>query len=203
MNLAEKIAPTHTALLVVDIQKDFAAPEGLLGQRGRDLSMVPGMLSANHALIAAAQTAGVLTVYAQQIFDRTKLTPLQLEQYDLDGKMITADIAGEGWHFHGITPPQDKVFIKYNYNAFSNPDLHTTLQSHGIKTLIITGMDTHICVETAIRNGFDLGYKIVVPADAVACNGRHLDLHNRTLQLTEKIYGTVTTTPQILSLWQQ
>lgn len=203
MELSEKLSPAHTALLVIDIQKDFAAPEGLLGKRGRDLSMVPGMLAANRKLIEAAAKASVLTLYAQQIFDRTKLTPLQLEQYDLDGKMITADISTDGWHFHGITPPEDKVFVKYNYDAFSNPDLHPTLQQRGIKTLVITGMDTYICVETAIRSGFDLGYKIVVPSDAVACNGRHAEFHNNTLKLVDKLYGKLSTADEIISLWQK
>lgn len=201
MNISNKIDPKHTALIVIDIQKDFAAPDGLLAGRGRDLSLVEPMLEKLQRAIACAQRAGVLTLYTQQIYDRSKLNPLQLEQYDLDNKFVTCDIVTDGWQFYKLSPDPACVFIKHNFNAFSNPDFVRTLQTHNIKTLIITGMDTIYCVETAIRNGFDLGYKIVVPEDLVAGNGKHMDMHNRTLELVRKVYGAVTTAAEIENIW--
>ena len=63
-------------------------------------------------------------------------------------------------------------------------------------------MDTYWCVETAIRNAFDLGYKVVVPEDLVACNSRHLDLHNRTLDLVKKTFGVVVSSDEINKIWK-
>lgn len=202
MNLIDKINPKQTALIIIDIQNDFAAPDGLLAQRGRDMSMVEPMIEKMQETINIAKDAGVLTIYTQQIYDRSKLTDLQKEQYDLDNKYITCDITTDGYKFYKINPPQELVFVKYNYNAFSNSELEKVLQKHGIKTLIITGMDTYWCVETAIRNAFDLGYKVVVPKDLLACNGKYLDLHNRTLELVDKTFGVVATSSEINEIWK-
>lgn len=202
MELREKINIKHTALLVVDIQNDFAAPDGLLAKNGRDMSMVEPMIERLQETIKVVEKVGVPVFYAQQIYDRLKLTDLQKEQYDLDGRYITCDINTDGYKFYKITPAPESVFVKYNYNAFSNPELEKTLQARGIKTLIIAGMDTYWCVETAIRNAFDLGYKVVVPEDLIACNGRYLDLHNRTLELVKKTFGVVTNSEEIKKIWQ-
>lgn len=201
-DLGLKLQPAHTALLVIDLQVDFAAPHGLMAQRGRDLTPVPPMLQTVNQLVAAATRAGVLVCHTQQIYDRSKLNPLQREQYDLDGKLVSCDIAGAGYNFYGLDHEPKHVFTKHNYNAFSNPALAPLLEQHQIKTLIVVGMDTCYCVETALRNGHDLGYKIVVPADAVACNGKHPHLHQNTLELVQRTYGVVTDTPTILHHWQ-
>lgn len=202
MDFYTKIEPRHTALLVIDLQKDFAAPDGLRGRKGGDLSHIELLVNNLQTLIPTAQKAGVLTLYTQQIYDRTKLNELQKEQFDLDGKVVTCDPSTGGHDFYKIQPPPELVYEKYNFNAFSNPQLAETLKAHNIKTLVIAGMDTYYCVETAIRNGFDLGYKIVVPEDLVAGSSRHMDFHNRTLQLVKKTYGIVTTSHRLAEAWK-
>jgi len=203
INLKDKINPKHTALIVIDIQNDFASPEGSLAKCGRDMSMVSPMIEKIQATINLAEQAGVPVFYTQQIYDRSKLTDLQKEQYDLDGKYITCDVNTDGYKFYKISPKSEVTFIKYNYNIFSNPELEKTLNKQNIKTLVITGMDTYWCVETAIRNAFDIGYRIVVPEDLLACNGKHLDLHNRTLELVKRTFGIVTTSSEINKIWGQ
>lgn len=203
INLKDKINPNHTALIVIDIQNDFASPEGLLAKGGRDMSMVEPMLKKLQETIKVAEQAGALVFYIQQIYDRSKLTDLQKEQYDLDGKYITCDVNTDGYKFYKVNPQSEFVFVKYNYNAFSNPELEKTLKKYNIKTLVISGMDTYWCVETAIRNAYDLGYKVVVPEDLLACNGRHLDLHNRTLELVKKTFGVVSTSEEIKTIWEK
>lgn len=201
MDLKEKVDPSTTALIIIDIQNDFASPEGLLGKRGRDLSMVPGMLENIKLLEAAANRLGIETYYTQQIYDRKHLNPLQLEQYNLDGKLITCDIKTDGYKFYKINPPQDKVFVKYNFNIFSNPDLMRNLSLKKTKTLIITGMDIIFCVETAVRNAFDLGYKVVVPEDAIAGNAKHPESNNNAIEMFKR-FGVVVKTSDILNAWK-
>lgn len=203
MNLKDKINPNHTALIVIDIQNDFASPEGLLVKGGRDMSMVSPMIEKIQKTISIAEQAGIPVFYTQQIYDRSKLTDLQKEQYDLDGKYVTCDITTNGYKFYKISPKSEFTFIKYNYNIFSNPELEKALNIRGIKTLVITGMDTYWCVETAIRNAFDLGYKVVVPEDLVAGNAKNLDLHNRTLELVRRTFGALSTSSEINKIWRQ
>mgnify|MGYP002867528038 FL=1 len=64
-------------------------------------------------------------------------------------------------------------------------------------------MDTIYCVETAIRNGYDLGYKIVVPHDLVAGNAKDIDLHNRTLELVNRSFGVVVSSEELQNIWLQ
>jgi len=201
MELAEKINPSHTALIVIDVQKDFAAPDGLCGRRGRDLSQVEPMIENLQKTISVAEKASVPVYYIRQIFDRSKMSPMKLEQYDIDGNLITCDIETDGWHFYKLNPPEDQVYTKYNYNAFSIPEFVESLRQKGIKTLVFAGMDTYVCVETALRSAFDMGYKVVLPKDLVAANAKHADWSERTFALVQKIYGPVVESSEINQIW--
>lgn len=202
MPLAEKLAPEHTALLVIDLQRDFAAPDGLLARRGRDLAMVAPLLAALAPTLQIAKAAKVPVLYTKMLHDRACLTPLQREQYDLDGRVVTCDSAGDGHEFYGAQPPIGDVFVKYQYNIFSNYDFVQRLEALGTKTLVITGMDTMYCVEAAIRDAFDRGFKVVVPRDLVACNAKNLDIHNHTLRMVDKVFGVVVDSAELNRVWK-
>jgi ureidoacrylate peracid hydrolase len=202
MNIHTKLDPKTTALLVIDIQNDFCSPTGLMASMGKNVSGMPVMVGKIQKLATVFEGSGMPVFYTQQIYDRSKLTDLQKEQYDLDGKMITCDIQGDGYNLYELTPPTDRVFPKYNYNVFSNPDLSQELSDRGIKTLVITGVATQVCVETAIRNGFDIGYKIVVPRDLVATTSKDPDIQERTLRLVEKTYGIVVDSAEVIAILQ-
>jgi ureidoacrylate peracid hydrolase len=202
MDLRIKLNPASTALLVIDIQNDFCNPSGLMASMGKDVSGMDAMIEKIRQLAALCKEVGIPIFYTQQIYDRAKLTDLQKEQYDLDGKMVTCDIDGDGYKFYKLNPSADRIFPKYTYNVFSNADLRNELSSCGIKTLIITGVSTQICVETAIRNGFDIGYKIVVPRDLVATTSKDPDTQERTLRLVEKTYGVVVDSAEVMAILQ-
>lgn len=202
MDLQAKLDPRSTALLVIDVQNDFCSPSGLMASMGKDVSAMDTMVEKIKRLADLCDQLQIPVLYAQQIYDRSKLTDLQKEQYDLDGKLVICDIHGDGYRFYKLDPPADRVFPKYSYNVFSNPRLSQELTDKGIKTLIITGGLTQICVETAIRNGFDIGYKIVVPQDLVATTSRDPEMHVRTLRLVERTYGVVIDSTKVIKILQ-
>jgi ureidoacrylate peracid hydrolase len=202
MNLREKLNPAYTALIVIDIQNDFCSPSGVMARMGKDVSVMDSLVEDIQSLTKTCESRGIPVFYTQQIYDRTKLNELQKEQYDLDGKLITCDIEGDGWKFYGLNPPESRIYQKYTYNIFSNDRLKRELEEAGIKTLIITGVSTQICVETAIRNGFDLGYKIVVPADLTATTSRDPTTKERTLNLVQKTYGVVSSLDEVVATIQ-
>src|SRR5215216_1891694 len=92
LELTRKLDKKTTALIIIDIQNDFCSPSGVLGKRGRDFSLINPMVDKLEKVIELTEKAGVLTIYTQQIYDRSKLNNLQKEQYDLDDKLITCDI---------------------------------------------------------------------------------------------------------------
>jgi nicotinamidase-related amidase len=128
-----------TALLVIDIQ-DFYYPGGALPLVG------PEAASASAAkLLAAARAKGVFIVHVGH-----------------NAK------AGRGLHADVAPLPGETVVMKDDINAFKGTDLQERLQAAGVRRLVICGMQTHMCVEAASRAASDLGYEVLVVADACA-----------------------------------
>jgi len=85
--------------------------------------------------------------------------------------------------------PKDLVFIKHRYSAFSNERFCSLLQEHSITTVVVTGVDTHICVEGTVRHGYDLGYRMLVLADLVATRKSEFSRHESSLTLCERYFA--------------
>ncbi len=201
MPLREKLNPQHTALLVIDIQNDFCSPAGLLAKRGRDLSSISAMIDRLIPFIDQAKAALVDTLFIKQVYDWDKLNARQREQYELDGRLVSCDIATEGHQFYRIRPPVADTYVKYTFSPFSNPQVQERLNQKNIKTLVITGVDAEYCVENAIRSAFDLGFKIVVPSDLIATNAKKNHRQERLLELLEANFGVVSSAGEISALW--
>ncbi|MBI9067385.1 MAG: cysteine hydrolase [Salinivirgaceae bacterium] len=88
----------------------------------------------------------------------------------------------KGVEIHENVKPREneKVFIKHFPNSFRETDLHNHLQSLGIEQLVICGMMTHLCIDASVRAAKDLGYKVLLIADA--CATRDLDLYENTIE---------------------
>jgi nicotinamidase-related amidase len=113
--------------------------------------------------------------------------------------------------FHEDVKPLDgeKVVIKDEVSAFNGTDLTVYLKEKGIERVVICGMQTHMCVEGAVRAAYDLGFKCVVVGDACATKDlkygdatiNATDVHNSTLSSVHKIYGTVVDTETLLTTY--
>jgi len=68
VSLGKKVQPAHTALLVIDMQNDFIAPDGLVGRSGRDVSAAQKLAEQLPDFIAAARRAGVLVVFIRNVY---------------------------------------------------------------------------------------------------------------------------------------
>jgi ureidoacrylate peracid hydrolase len=83
----------------------------------------------------------------------------------------------------------DPVVIKRRDSAFQDTEFRIWLQSQGINLLVFTGIDTSICVETSLRDGFNIGYDVMVVSDATASGDkRH---YETTLERVRDYYGLV------------
>lgn len=84
---------------------------------------------------------------------------------------------------------EDHVVIKRRDSAFQDTELSVWLQSEGINLLLFVGIDTSICVETSLRDGFNLGYDVILISDATASvNKEH---YKTTLERVSDYYGLV------------
>lgn len=100
----------------------------------------------------------------------------------------------------------EKVISKHFANSFRETDLADSLRQKGIKTLVIVGMQTHMCVEAASRAATDLGFDVVVVHDACATRPLEFDgrtvpaemVHTAALAAIKGTYGRVVSVEQLL-----
>jgi nicotinamidase-related amidase len=178
--LAELVGPAHTALLIVDLQRDFCSPGGAFDQLGVDLSMYPAAIERTRELLAAARQAGVLPIFIQMtvLAGRVSESPAQI-RFNLrmhDGhhgetEPLRYTIEGsDGQRFvPGIEPIADELVVKkYRSSSFWGTNLDLLLRSNGIKSVIVTGCTTEGCVESTARDAMFNDYYVVIATDAVA-----------------------------------
>ena len=208
--LEAKVAPAHTALIVVDVQNDFCAPGGMMAEEGFDVSTVQAMANRLPGLIAAARAAGALVVFIKNVYTsdgNVYLSDTWLEQASRAraGSYTRRDVCRESsWEgdFYGDIHPQsgDPVIVKHRFSAFHNTELDTVLRSHAIRTLVMTGVASNVCVETTAREGFVRDYYIVFSSDGTACYAD--DDHQATLRNINRFFGQIAAVDEIASIWQ-
>lgn len=116
--------------------------------------------------------------------------------------------ANSGSEIHQLVSPIDgeKVISKNEANAFNGTDLLDYLKEKNIEELIITGMQTHMCVEAATRAAYDLGFTCTVIEDACATRDLKFkdkivkaeDVHYSTLSALNRTYATIITTEEFI-----
>ena len=150
MRLDQKIDPRHCALVVIDVQNDFAASGGFFDKVGADLKpiqteRVPALLR----LIAAARKAGVLVIFVQAIYDPECLSEPMRERNARLGMEMPRCLTGSwGADFFEVRPEAgEPVVIKHRYSAMTNPELRGILEQRKIRSLLLTGIATDTCVE--------------------------------------------------------
>ncbi|MFQ5611084.1 MAG: cysteine hydrolase family protein [Anaerolineae bacterium] len=198
-DLAEKIDPRHTALLVVDMQNDYGHPDGALARDGRDVSAVAAMVPRLAALLEAARRAGTKIIFVRTTHDEWTDSPARTA-HRLFRKMYVCRSGSWGAEFYGVSPgPDDHVITKHRYSAFIDTTLDLTLRSLGARTVIVTGTATHVCVDCTARDAFQRDYFVVVPADCTASFDPQLQ--ETALANLDRYFGQVTISDKIVRAW--
>lgn len=199
------IAPGRTALLIVDMQVDFAAPEGVIGRMGVDLSSVTPALAAAQRLAESARAAGVPVIFVGLSTSPDTDSPMWRERMarrggdpDVESNLCRAGQPGSD--FHGPRPaPGEQVIGKTRYSAFFGTGLGDTLREQGIDTLVLCGLTTECCVDCTARDAFHQDFHVFVPADA--CAAYEVDVHEAALKVMALNFAIVTDTDAVISGW--
>jgi ureidoacrylate peracid hydrolase len=209
-SLQEKIAPQHTAVLVVDMQNDWVAPGGILSKEGREPTAAQKMAQRLPAFIDAARSAGALVVFVRNVYStegNAYLSDSWLEQAARKrpgGYTAIPVCAPNSWEadYYGDVCPKDGdlVVTKHRYSAFYNTDLDTILRVHGIRTVVMTGVGTNVCVETTAREAFVRDYYVVIVRDATAAHTK--EDHEATLKNIDRFFGEVSSIEDLCTIWQ-
>jgi biuret amidohydrolase len=166
-----------TAVVVIDMQRDFLEPGGFGELLGNDVSQLRHAIEPTARVLVAARAAGLLVVHTREGHrpDLTDCPPAKLTRGGVtfigtDGPMGRILVRGE--RGHGIVDelaPIDgePVIDKPGKGAFFATDLDTVLRSRAITTLIVCGVTTEVCVHTTVREANDRGFFCVVLEDCV------------------------------------
>ena len=207
--LSELVDPAHTALLVVDMQRDFCQTGGAFDRLGVDISMYPPVVPRIAQVLAGARGAGVQVIYIQMTVlpGRKSESPAQI-RFNL--RMHLAEAGGEalGYTADGsvgqeilpeLAPADgDLVVKKYRSSAFWGTNLDLLLRSNGVKSLVVTGCTTEGCVESTARDALFNDYYVVVVEDCVASDDRAQ--HEASLLLMRHRFD-IATSEEVLGVW--
>jgi ureidoacrylate peracid hydrolase len=203
--LVSWIAPGRTALVIVDMQTDFAAPDGAMGRAGADLSAAPGALAAAQRLADAARAAGIPVVFVGLMTspeDDSTAWAERLRRLGADpGEALALCRAGTlGATFVGPIPlVGEPVIAKLRYSGFFRTDLDAQLQRLGVDTLVIAGLTTECCVDCTVRDAFHLDYQVFVAADA--CAAYAPEVHDAALKNLALHCAIVVAADEVAAAW--
>lgn len=198
------IAPARTAVLVIDIQVDFASPQGALGAYV-DMGVVQPAVAAAARLVETARAAGVPVIFIGLFTTAETDSPSWRERMRRRGGDPDNDSAlcrdGEvGSHFYGPQPlPGELVVKKTRYSGFGGTDLDARLKALGVDTLVVAGVTTECCVDSTVRDAFSLDYHVFVAADA--CAAYEEELHLASLKVMELNSAILIDTAQVAAVW--
>ncbi|NMN97648.1 cysteine hydrolase family protein [Antrihabitans stalactiti] len=172
------LAPGATALIVIDMQRDFLLPGGFGESLGNDVGMLQKVVAPLADLIAAARTAGVPVIHTREGHrpDLSDCPPAKLlrgspsQRIGDPGRFGRILIQGEYGHdiVDELAPiPGEVVIDKPGKGAFYATELQSVLADAGITQLLVTGVTTEVCVHTTVREANDRGYECLVVSDCV------------------------------------
>ena len=183
--------PATTALIVIDMQRDFVEPHGFGEALGNDVSLLRRAIDPCRRLLDAARRAGLFVVHTRE-GHRPDLSNCPAAKLTRGGKTFIGQqgtmgrILIQGEPGHDIIPelyPQagEPIIDKPGKGAFFATDLHLILQARGITSLIICGVTTEVCVQTTAREANDRGYEVLIPEDC--CASYFPEFHRAALEM--------------------
>ena len=208
--IAGDFDPARTALLIIDMQRDFCDLEGYMSLRGEDVGHTRAIIPKIRELRDAAAAAGMTIVHTREGHrpDLSDLPPSKRLITARAGAEIGAGgplgrllIRGEpGWDFvDELTPRTGEIVIdKPGTGVFHSTDLHHVLINRRIQNLVLTGVTTAICVNTAAREAADRGFGVLVLEDC--CAEPDPDTHAMAVRLLKVEGGYIATVSQSDSL---
>jgi ureidoacrylate peracid hydrolase len=103
-----------------------------------------------------------------------------------------------------VTPLSGEVIVrKHRYSGFINTDLDLILRSRGVRSLIMTGVATSVCVDSTARDGFMRDYHVVYVEDCMSNALPTDELHRATLDIARRFFGLVVTSQEIMAIWRK
>jgi nicotinamidase-related amidase len=201
----------RTALVIIDMQRDFLEPGGFGAALGNDVTLLRAAVGPCREVLDAARRSGVLVIHTREGHrpDLSDAPPLKVERGDpalrigAPGPMGRILVRGEPGH--DIIPELypvagEPVIDKPGKGAFYQTDLELMLHNRAIDTLLVCGVTTEVCVNTTVREANDRGFRCIVLADC--CASYFPEFHEAGLAIIKAqggIFGSVSSSSALLN----
>ena len=171
--------PERTALVVIDMQRDFIEPGGFGAALGNDVAQLARIVPTVAALLAFARGRNMLVVHTREshLPDLSDCPPAKRLRGDPglrigdSGAMGRILVRGEPGNqiVAELAPLAGEIVIdKPGKGAFYATGLQAMLDEHRISHLLLAGVTTEVCVQTTMREANDRGYECLLVEDAAA-----------------------------------
>ncbi|WP_127480180.1 cysteine hydrolase family protein [Nocardioides pantholopis] len=197
------LSTTDTALLVIDMQNGFLDAEGSMARIGMPHEALQPAVAGCERLVRAARTAGVPVIYTRYVYqpgyaDGGLLPHALMPQMTEVDALITGTWDAE--IVPALTPQAGEVVIdKARPSSFYGTSLEPVLTSQGIRSLVLCGVTTNICVETTARDAGQRDYRVHVATDAVAEYDQNR--HEVALSTIGFTFGWLTSVDDVEAAW--
>ena len=167
----------HTALVVIDMQRDFMEEGGFGAALGNDVSLLRSMIPATAALLSLCRSLGMKVIHTKEAHrsDLSDCPPSKRQRGGATHKIGDAGPMGRilvdgepGSDFIAELAPlaHETVIVKPGKGAFYATPLGAMLVDAGVTHLIFAGVTTEVCVQTSMREANDRGYECLLIEDA-------------------------------------
>jgi nicotinamidase-related amidase len=205
------VDPARTALIIIDMQRDFLEPGGFGETLGNDVSRLVAAVEPCRAVLAAARRRGLLVIHTREGHrpDLSDAPPAKVERgapslrIGSPGPMGRILVRGEPGHdiIAALYPAAgEPVIDKPGKGAFYQTELELMLRNRGIENLLVCGVTTEVCVNTTMREANDRGYRCIVLGDCCASYFPHF--HEAGLAMIKAqggIFGWVSSSKPVLA----
>ena len=199
-----------TALVIIDMQRDFLEPGGFGETLGNDVSRLATAVKPIASVLKVARDIGMLVVHTREghLPDLSDAPPAKVERgapslrIGDPGPMGRILIRGEAGHdiIPDLYPLKNEILIdKPGKGAFYATELGDILKKHAIENLLVCGVTTEVCVNTTVREANDRGYRCVVLADG--CASYFPEFHDMGLKMIKAqggIFGWISDSAAVL-----
>jgi biuret amidohydrolase len=201
----------RSALVIIDMQRDFLEPGGFGAALGNDVSRLKAAVGPCKDVLASARGLGMLIIHTREGHrpDLTDAPPHKVDRGDpamrigAPGPMGRILVRGEPGHdiIPELYPAENEPVIdKPGKGAFYQTDLDLMLRNRGIDTLLVCGVTTEVCVNTTVREANDRGYRCIALADC--CASYFPEFHEMGLKMVKAqggIFGSVASSHALLA----
>ncbi|NLJ79123.1 MAG: cysteine hydrolase [Tissierellia bacterium] len=210
-----KFDSEKTALIIIDMQRDFCAPGGFGEKLGNDITPTTSIIDPTRKVLEAVREKDMFVVHTREGHrpDLSDCPPSKLRRGKIQGAGIgdmgpMGRILVRGEHGHDIVdelkPLEGEPIIdKPGKGSFYQTDLDLLLANRGITHLIVTGVTTHVCVQSTIREANDRGIECLMLEDCTAAfDPRDQEASIRMINQQGGIFGWTTESKHLFEAFE-